>query len=146
MSLKEISIKCINEALNEEAREELYGDLYVPYMERLLRVFHRMEEVPDFDLPRALGEFAEAFPDVVLVVKTSKKRIEGSYMDFSFECSGPFSTRLVSLQFGHNGRSLEIPETIPFNLKRNNRLLDFFLSRKMPVFEGIRSLRRLKDT
>lgn len=136
MSLKEISAKHIYDNLSRDAQEQLIGHLYVAHLGNIADLLYEIDEWPNFD--KIVSDFMEEFPELF---EDATETITTPYSIIREDSNKPFS-KIIGIQIGKK----RIYNDIPFEVNRNNALIDFFVQRDAPIFAGIRNVIRLKDS
>jgi hypothetical protein len=139
-SLKEIGTDKIWTHLSEDARKQLIGQIYVPYLSNIANILYEVSDEDFFD--ETIMEFMKEFPELV---EHSNEHIMNPYELIS---KGPFK-RITGIKVQqrddrrHTRRLAIIKNDLPFEFNRNNRLIHFFVKRELPVFAGIKNVTRL---
>lgn len=128
-TLKEISVKKVLELLPTDLQEQLFDAyvqrLYLPKITRLDNIFGEIQGMNfDIDFDKLLADFCEAFPELV---HASEQKTDVIYKRTD--------RRFYFKNSKGNTRYLAIQE--PVSWKENNRLIDFFVQRKLPVWPGV---------
>jgi hypothetical protein len=111
----------------------------VPHLQNIASILYEVEDHPEFK--KYVEEFQELFPN--LYEKTNRV-IETPYKFIRTKENNPLSgieTFCIQREYGCD----EIHNNTPFEFSQNNRLIDFFVQRNLPVFVGIKSLVRGAD-
>lgn len=144
-SLREISAREITKTLSEDARQQLFGHFWMPYLEDIVEVLHSK------DMINLLSEFEHDFPELIQFYNEDMMSVLSDFEhDFLERIQYYNKHQWIAVQDDDGTTALLyrrssggcglIRSKIPFNMERNNRLIQFCLSHNLSPFPGVRRL------